>query len=82
MKIATETAEPIREGRLSHGQRETTILCFALFELDEKLREWRSNSFQSSVRCRRDYEPKFGAKRRCGGGPKFSAMSFDDTSAN
>ena len=56
-----------------------------VFELDEKarvLREWRSVSFQLSVCCRRDHKPKFGAKRRCGGGPKFSTMSFDDTSAN
>src|SRR5215467_12927557 len=36
----------------------------------------------TSARRRRDCEPEFGAMGRCAGGPKLSAMSLDDASAN
>jgi hypothetical protein len=42
----------------------------------------RRSAIQSSARRGRDCEPEVGAIRRCGGGPKLSAVSLDDTSAN
>ena len=42
----------------------------------------RRSAIQSSARRGRDYELEVGAIRRCGAGPKLSAVSLDDASAN
>ena len=71
---------------IPRSHRNQTASADADVELGARLGASDSPSKRSAIhalaRRRRDREPEFGAIRRCGGGPKFSAMSLDDASAD